>query len=196
MHLPKYFSRKYSQSIVNNLISTLEKEISYALTKINTDTGSIQYPKLTNTKIYPQELKKKIILKNKTLEIEFSSRPPFKNLSTEAFLYEGKDDIYNNNDITYTITLKKQKKSIKYCLFSNDSEMYIKTIEYHDDKYLIEGRRFKDLFTTTQEEFISLLNNEKLGSVLANFIDYYSLYRDQQLNIEWMKKIKEHLTIK
>ena len=74
--------------------------------------------------------------------------------------------------------------------------MIQKCIEYHDDKYLIEGRRFKDLFTTTQEEFISLLNNEKLGSVLANFIDYYSLYRDQQLNIEWMKKIKEHLTIK
>lgn len=68
--------------------------------------------------------------------------------------------------------------------------MYIENISYHSDKKKLSGRSFSCLHEKTQEGFAGILSELELDSPLAYFIDNYSVLREEQLELEWMKKIQ------
>lgn len=185
-------SRGFSGKVQENLRKTLEKEIEFQRKQLKLDLSLSEFIKKKKIKVSTTPLHTHISLQGPGFEVNFTSRSLFQFLPESAYLYEGQDNKYTNSMFSYSITLKKSLCSIQYFLHTSESKLYITSIFYNSQSFSTTGN-FKELHPDTQQEFISLLERFDLTSSLADFIGSYSLYRDEQLSIEWMGKIKNFL---
>ena len=193
MFLRSNLVRAISDNIKQNLVITLDKEIAYQKKQLKLEENLLEFLTTRKLKLISQHLKSEVILKGANYEVKFCSRPLFANLTPENYLYEGTDDRYRLQDIPYSIKVLKKNNHIEYIIKASGEKLYISNIIFVSGEHTLVHSKYQDLHPDTQKEFINILEQLGLTSNLFEFIEGYSLYRDDQLNIEWMSKVKKFI---
>lgn len=181
------------ETIKEMLVKTLDIEINYELYRVKLFEKVAPEAKKMNFYLKTIPMNTKIALHKKNTEVKFEARCPFKSTTKEAFDDESPGAPFSNDEAIFQISLKKSSETLIFDVFSDTSQLYIRNIVISESGKLHTGRHFSDFHPDTQEQFTKYLSTRLPIEDLSNFVDRFSIERQDDLYIEWLKKIHKCL---
>ena len=173
------------------LLISVRKEAEYERFRVSLFDKAIETMKDINMKVEVKPRNIKISLIRKNLKVNFYAKRPFKLVYREAFDDEGSD--YINDESEYQVSISKNNDKMVFDFFSDSSKIYIRNIAVVKGDQFNPGRHFSTLDEKTQEEFTKYLQSKNLSPYISNFVDTYSIERNDELYLEWLGNIENFL---
>lgn len=209
---PLTYTRAFSSVVSKRLAKSLEKELRYEEEEYKIDESVGPFLQESGFDLEDKEGVSRMKLfkevEGHEVEVTFSARSPMGEEEEEKEEGEEEEEMPNNY-CEFQVTIKKKgtNKGLIYECNSFYSEIQFSNIVYSEEldsvsknsdffaKNEYRGPDFSTLDEKLQNALMDYLKEMGINDDVAIFVESYSLDKEQRLYMEWLKKMKDFISI-